>query len=345
MARKRESKEEPRATDRTLEVRFEGLVGQAAPLRFLRKALKKGVLPQVLLFTGPRGIGKATAARMTASGLLCERAPKGPCGECLPCRKVARGIHPDVREVGLEVAEDSDKMRTQIVLPQVRTRILEPLSLPPYEGRRLVFLIDPAEALNVHAQNALLKSLEEPPSYAQFILVTPNVSSLLPTVRSRCHEVVFSSLTPDEMVLFCGKTGLEGVGESSLAAAGGSPGRLLEHRGGEGAARREAVLRLLAEGLSLAAYAALVPVLSALAKDDPREVVSMATGLVRDAQRISSGGEPLRHRDAAGELRAAVRARGAAGLDEVAERLAQAPSQLARNANSRLLLERLFLVP
>ncbi|MEW6758011.1 MAG: DNA polymerase III subunit delta' C-terminal domain-containing protein, partial [Acidobacteriota bacterium] len=325
--------------------RYEDLVGQTAALRFLRKALRKGVLPQVLLFSGPRGIGKATAAVMTAAGLLCEKENQGPCGECLPCRKVSRGIHPDVREVGLELVEETGKTRTQIVLEQVRTQVLQPLALPPYEGRRLVLLLDPAEALNVNSQNALLKSLEEPPPYAQFILIASNVSSLLPTVRSRCHEVVFSSLTPDEMRAYCKRTGLEGVGEPALAAAGGSPGQLLALGGGEGAARREALLRLLAEGLSLTSYTSLFPLLGDLAKDDPREVVSMALGLVRDAQRISSGGEPLRHRDVVEHLSSALAARGAAGLDEVAERLAQAPSQLARNANPRLLLERLFLVP
>ncbi len=345
MARKREREEEPQAGTRSLPVRFEDLVGQTAALRFLRKALKKGVLPQVLLFSGPRGIGKATAAVMTAAGLLCEKGNQGPCGECLPCRKVSRGIHPDVREVGLELVEDTGKTRTQIVLDQVRSQVLQPLALPPYEGKRLLILIDPAEALNVNSQNALLKSLEEPPSYAQFILVASSVSSLLPTVRSRCHEVVFSSLTPGEMRTFCERAGLEEIEEPTLAAAGGSPGQLLALRGGEGAARREALLRLLAEGLSLASYTSLVPLLGDLAKEDPREVVSMALGLVRDAQRISSGGEPLRHRDVADPLGSALAARGAAGLDVVAERLAQAPSQLAHNVNPRLLLERLFLVP
>ncbi len=345
MARKRERVEAPQAATRSLPVRFEELVGQTAALRFLRKALKKGVLPQVLLFCGPRGIGKATAGVMTAAGLLCEKGNQGPCGECLPCRKVSRGIHPDVREVGLEVLEEKGKARTQIVLDQVRTQVLQPLAMPPYEGKRLVFLIDPAEALNVKCQNALLKALEEPPSFAQFILIASNVSNLLPTVRSRCHEVVFSSLTPAEMRAFCERAGLEGIGEPALAAAGGSPGQLLALRGGVGAARREAILRLLTEGLSLASYTSLVPLLGVLAKEDPREVVSMAAGLVRDALRISSGGEPLRHRDVEGDLRAALAARGTAGLDEVAERLAQAPSQLARNVNPRLLLERLFLVP
>ncbi|MEW5764017.1 MAG: ATP-binding protein [Acidobacteriota bacterium] len=345
MARKRERQEEPQVVRRNLEVRFEGLVGQAAALRFLRKALQKGVLPQVLLFSGPRGVGKATAAMMTAAGLLCEKGNQGPCGECLPCRKVSRGIHPDVREVGLELVEGSGKARTQIVVEQVRTQVLQPLALPPYEGRRLVFLIDPAEALNANAQNALLRSLEEPPSYAQFFLIASNLSSLLPTVRSRCHEVVFSSLDPGEMRAFCERAGLEGIEEPALAAAGGSPGQLLALQGGEGAARREVVLRLLSEGLNLSSYPSLHPILETLAKENPREVVSMAVGLVRDAARIASGGEPLRHRDVAAHLRAAVAARGAAGLDELAERLAQAPAQLAHNVNPRLLLDRLFLVP
>jgi len=344
VARPRRGEEEPSPEAAPREIRMEALVGHDRQVRFFAKALGKGVLPQVLLFTGPQGIGKATAARMAAAALLCEAPGPFACGHCGPCRKVARAIHPDLREVGLETSEESGKSRTQIVLPQVRSRVLEPLALPPYEGRRLVFILDPADALNENAQNALLKALEEPPAYAHFFLVTANPGSLLPTVRSRCHEVAFAPLEPGEMRAFCERNGIE-ADEAALAVAGGAPGRLEEARSPKGKARREALLRLLADGLSLPLCAELFPLLETLAKENPREVVALAGSLVRDARRVAEDLPPLRHADLGPRLSQAAARRGREGLETLAGRLLEAPAHLSRNVNPRLLLERLFLVP
>lgn len=341
-ARKRE--EEPAAEAVPRVIGMEALVGHERQVRFFARALEKGVLPQVLLFTGPEGVGKATAARMTAAALLCDAPSPFACGRCGPCRKVARGIHPDLREVGLEVNEETGKPRTQIVLPQVRAAVLQPLALPPYEGKRLVFLVDPAEALNENAQNALLKVLEEPPSYAQFFLVASNAGSLLPTVRSRCHEVAFAPLEPQEMRDYCLRNGVE-ADEAALAVAGGAPGRLEEARSPRGRARREALLRLLAEGLSLPLYPEMAGLLESLAKENPRDVVALAGSLVRDARRVAEDLPPLRHGDLGFRLSQAASRRGRDGLETLAGRLLEAPAHLARNVNPRLLLERLFLVP
>lgn len=332
----------PEAVSR--EIRMEALVGHPRQVRFFAKALKKGALPQVLLFTGPQSIGKATAARMTAAALLCERPAPFACGFCGPCRKTARSLHPDFREVGLETNEATGKPRTQIVLDQVRSRILEALALPPYEGKRLVFLLDPADALNENAQNALLKALEEPPAYAQFFLVASNPGSLLPTVRSRCHEVAFAPLEPAQMRVYCERNGIA-ADEAALAVAGGAPGRLEEAGSPRGKARREALLRLLADGLSLPRCAELFPLLETLAKENPREVAALAGSLVRDARRVAENLPPLRHGDLGPQLSQAAARRGREGLEALADKLAEAPAHLSRNVNPRLLLERLFFVP
>lgn len=344
MARPKRGGEELPPETVVREIRMAALVGHPRQVGFFAKALRKGVLPQVLLLTGPPGIGKATAARMAAAALLCESPDPFACGRCGPCRKTARALHPDFREVGLEASEESGKLRTQIVLPQVRSQVLEPLALPPYEGRRLVFLVDPADALNESAQNALLKALEEPPAYAQFFFVASNPGSLLPTVRSRCHEVAFSPLDPGEMLAYCERNGIE-ADEAALAVAGGAPGHLEEARSPRGKARREALLRLLADGLSLSLYAELSPLVETLAKESPREIVALAGSLVRDARRVAENLPPLRHGDLGPRLSQAAARRGREGLEVLAGRLLEAPAHLNRNVNPRLLLERLFFVP
>jgi DNA polymerase-3 subunit delta' len=124
-----------------------------------------------------------------------------PCGECGPCRKIARGVHPDVfvlREeramvkAGAWEAKGGRTPSKDVVVDQVRDLVDRRLSMKRYEGRRRVVVVDPADAMNVQAQNALLKTLEEPPDETTLVLVATNPDALLPTIRSRCVRVAFA---------------------------------------------------------------------------------------------------------------------------------------------------------
>jgi DNA polymerase-3 subunit delta' len=347
MAKKtRKSAEGETAPEVSHLVRFADLLGHASKVAFASRALRRGVLPQSLLLTGQPGVGKTTFARMVAAALQCDSPSEGACGDCEPCRKMRRGLHPDFRIVGLESNEKTGKLRTEIVVDQIRGQVLAPLSLPPFEGRKLIFLIEPAEALNVNAQNALLKSLEEPPAYGQFLLVSANPSGLLPTVRSRCQELALGPVPPEEMRKALAASGIpDAEREEALAMAGGSPGRLVGIAGGGARKRRQSVADLLARGLSAQAFPDLAPAVEALAKEPSRDIVSLAAGLVRDAQRASLGQKPRLHGDLEETLKEAGRNRGQEGLQVVADRLADAPRHLEHNVNPRLLLEKIFLVP
>lgn len=159
--------------------------------------LKSGKLNPTLLISGPSSVGKTTLAYIISAAIECERPNPFACGNCLSCRKIKKGLFPDLRYITLKEM-DTGKMRTQIVIEQVRDDILKVAELPPYEGKKLIFIIEPAEALNSSCQNALLKILEEPPEYVQFILIAKEVSRLLPTVRSRCQEISLKELTFEE---------------------------------------------------------------------------------------------------------------------------------------------------
>ena len=148
-------------------------------------------LPETLshayLITGGSGESRAAYARRLAAAYLCE-GEHPPCGKCRHCRKLAVGAHPDLIEVGLP----ADKR--EIGVEQART-IRADAYVMPNEAARKVFLIDPADALNPAAQNALLKVLEEGPAYAAFLLTAEQPGRLLDTIRSRCEQI---NLPPEE---------------------------------------------------------------------------------------------------------------------------------------------------
>lgn len=225
-------------------------------------------MPHAVLFQGPEGVGKLALAERLANRLLCESptADSDPCGRCDGCRWVASGNHPDLRRVepdalaGASVQTEEDDRETrnarrakpsaEIRVDQIR-ELSDFLYLGSHRGRRRVAIVHPAESMNVHAANALLKGLEEPPGGAMFLLVTHHPARLLATIRSRC--VVVAVPKPEEAA---GLAWLESeLGDGSqarrwLAFAGGAPRLAQEYAGGERGARVVPLLEAIAKGAS-----------------------------------------------------------------------------------------------
>jgi DNA polymerase-3 subunit delta' len=172
-------------------VPFSSIVGHSRVVDLLRRAVERDSVPQSLIFAGPEGVGKRATALALAQAVNCRQAVEGDaCGTCQTCRRIATGTFSDV------VVLDKDG-EASIKLEPLRTRVLEPVGYRPFEGRRRVFIIDPADDLT--SQDALLKTLEEPPPSAILILITAYPDALLGTVRSRCRRVRFGALAPDEV--------------------------------------------------------------------------------------------------------------------------------------------------
>lgn len=168
---------------------FGSVLGQDAALGSVRRALERNRMPHAVLMHGPVGVGKATCAGILAQALNCATSDyKDACGTCASCRKVARGLHPDV----LWVEPEKGTIKVEAV-----RRLVEAVGYKPYEGARRVVVIDSAHTMNPSAQNALLKTLEEPPPSSILVLVTAAPRSLLPTVRSRCQPLRFQPLPMD----------------------------------------------------------------------------------------------------------------------------------------------------
>lgn len=155
---------------------FDALPGNTALKASLRTALDRR-FPQAVLLSGPDGSGKTDFAQTIAAALLCTGASPRPCGTCASCHKVAHGTHPD-----LIVVDEGDG---EIKVETARN-IRDEAAILPNDGDRKVFIIHNADRMNLSAQNALLKVLEEPPRYVFFILVSSQPGVLLQTIRSRC---------------------------------------------------------------------------------------------------------------------------------------------------------------
>jgi DNA polymerase III subunit delta' len=200
------------------------LAGHAEARRALRAALRRGSLPHALLLTGDAGLGKQRLAQWLAAARWCA-ADEPPCGTCRACRLVDSGNHPDLHRLMRNPPREQDPnelgSRHEITVDQVRRGLLPALALRAVEGRGRTVIVDGADEMNEAAQNALLKTLEEPPPGTLLVLVAAHADALLDTVRSRCQELRLFPLDDAEMrALFPDES------EERLRLAGGRPGRL-----------------------------------------------------------------------------------------------------------------------
>jgi DNA polymerase-3 subunit delta' len=225
---------------------FRTIVGHRRLLSLLSRAVARDTLPPALLLAGPPGIGKRRVAMAIAETVNCLKPqPSGDfardaCGECAACRRIQRGVHPDVM-----VIEPGDM--GSIKIERVRD-VIDRAEYRPFEGRRRAVIIDEADALVEPAQNALLKTLEEPPSASMFVLVSSIPDALLPTVRSRCSRLRFAALSPAEVteVLRRDHGYSEPDARASAIDAEGSVGRALQSESADLVDARDGAQRLLA---------------------------------------------------------------------------------------------------
>jgi DNA polymerase III subunit delta' len=168
---------------------FGDIMGHNKQLENLRLALAHNRLHHAYLFTGPEGVGKKTSAVGLAMALHCEAKNGDFCGRCAECARIRARNHPDVRLIAPLMG------KKEISIQQIREMEKE-LRFRSFSGGRKIMIIDPATLLNAASQNAVLKTLEEPPQNSLLILIAPSAGALLPTLRSRCLRLSFGPLPP-----------------------------------------------------------------------------------------------------------------------------------------------------
>jgi DNA polymerase III subunit gamma/tau len=187
---------------RSRPIQWDEVVGQEHVKEVLRPALERGRIGHAYLFSGPRGVGKTTTARLIAMTVNCEVAGVKPCGQCDSCKTVISGRHPDVLEIDAASNNSVDDVRD----------LREKVALQPMRGDKKVYILDEAHMMSKSAFNALLKTLEEPPAHAVFVLATTEPERLPPTILSRCQHYRFRRLSAEEIAGKLLKTcGQEGV--------------------------------------------------------------------------------------------------------------------------------------
>lgn len=245
--------------------------GQAAALSVIERAVLSERAPHALLLVGPARVGKTTLALDLAAGLLClaEDPRRRPCRECAACRKVEHGNHPDLHRFA------PDGVGQQIRVGQVHALTAE-LSLLPLEGRFRVAIIEAAHRLNLDAQNAILKTLEEPPAAVVLVLAADDSASLLPTVVSRCARLRLGPVAPEIVARMLDEAGVADRSQGTTLArlSGGRPGVALEL-----ATRPEAVI----------AQGRLARALLDLLGADRRRRLALQADLLEDGQLLVAG--------------------------------------------------------
>lgn len=171
---------------------FHDVAGNARVHNIIRRALAADRLPNSLIFCGPRGVGKRRTARLTAQALNCLTRKDDACGECGPCRAIEAQKYPDVLEIG--VLED----KTVVGVEQWDV-VRKAVYLRPMNGRKRIFIVVGADIMSGHSGNAMLKVLEEPPTFTHFILLGENPALFPETVQSRCQILSFLPVSEEEI--------------------------------------------------------------------------------------------------------------------------------------------------
>jgi DNA polymerase-3 subunit delta' len=303
-------------------LKLQDVIGHERIRTILSRALERDRLPPALLLSGPDGVGKKTMALAAAQAALCERAPAGePCEDCGTCRRLGAAVEPERLQQQREEADrhpDKEEWRNfrlhpdvvlvegwwltktgrprpepEIRVGQVRDLVAE-VPGAPFEARRRVFIVDDAHSMNESSQNALLKSLEEPPPRSHLVLVTARPQGLRQTIRSRCQTLRFGPLSRQAVKGFL--TDRRGVPEEEAqlraGLAAGSLGAALAFESEGYATRREGLLLLLEKIGDIDALARMEEAEALEQTDDPALLLTTLRSLLRDLAALHAGASP-----------------------------------------------------
>jgi DNA polymerase-3 subunit delta' len=327
---------------------FRDVVGHGRLLRLIARAVSRDTLPPSLLFTGPDGVGKLLVAVALAQAQNCLAVTKTPpfavdaCGECSACGKIFRRSFADVLLV--EPGENGS-----IAIDQIRHAVSQS-AYRPFEGRRRVVIIRDADHLLSPAQNALLKTLEEPSDASQFILVTSRPDLLLATVRSRTQRLIFGQLTVSEVVDVVGREGFDpSAVQVAAAAAGGSAGRALALVSGELVAARDAAVGVLRNVSTARDARARIDAAKefvgksragAAARQDLTRRLSALTSLLRDVELLAAGStQGLANADVRDGLKTLSRTYGGARGVKAFASVGTAQDAVERNVSPKVVAD------
>lgn len=322
----------------------------------LRNQIARQNVRHAYLISGPASVGKTALAIAFAQSLSCLNPPSRgvPCLECRSCRKISRGVHPDVQTVSLETqaaaAEKAGTRNTALTIETIR-EVCSMAGLRPMEGQWRILIIDDAETMQDVAQEALLKTLEEPPGFMVMMLLSDDAEALLPTIRSRCQQIDLRLVNRTVIAEMLRVAGVAAATADELAAlAGGKPGWAM--RAAQDTAvlneRQETVQRALG-WIASGSYDRLVTALrygENFSKQRDQIFADLETllGVWRDMLLLQAGQETfVTYRVASGQLASFVRSWSLADIHKALSAVQTCIADLHSNVRPRLALEQMVL--
>ncbi len=319
---------------------FTELVGHQRQLAILRSALAGDRLHHAYLFVGPEGVGKRMVAVAYAKAIHCQAVNNDFCGQCANCARIANGNHPDVRVI--EPLPD----KKEISIQQIRELERE-LNYRSFTGKRKIMIIDPATLLNSAAQNALLKTLEEPPQNSIIILIAPSAGALLATLRSRCLRLSFAPLARQEVADYLSSKRGQAADDAELVAAMsmGSIGVAVKLDKDDLVEKRQVWMGMLSS-LKVGDYHSAMAAADALAedRDEALKFLQWAESWYRDllVYRVTNQSDELVNLDMLPQIEQQAAKIVVEQLPVLIGKTVSAAAAIQRNFNRRMVLEKLL---
>lgn len=350
---------------------FDNFIGHDTHVRALRQMVREKRLPQTLLFAGPRGVGKATLARLLAAAMNCKQGAGEACGVCSHCRRILSADLSLEEYQSLFAEREKLPSATRVETPLIVSTHPDFLTFPPdgplrlitieqarqlrvaaqfgpSEGRRRLFLIDQADHANAEAANSLLKTLEEPAPSLTLVLTAENPYDLLPTIRSRSIPFYFSPLSAAEMDrYFESRPAIAKADRQVLSGwSQGSPGRALAINVKEYRERRDTMLALLRTGLNRASFGELMPQIENAARaagTQFEQLTGSLAGLLQDLLHLHHGTESLVNSDIRGDLAGLATAASFPWVEKAAAEVEEMDRYRRRNIQPQIAFDALAL--
>ncbi len=321
---------------------FDGVVGHEEIISHLQNAIRLGKVSHAYIFGGEHGAGKKLLASLFAMTLQCEEQGVEPCMKCGSCRKALNKNHPDIISV-------THEKPSSIGIDEIRAQLINDVGIKPYESPYKIYIVNDADKLTLQAQNALLKTIEEPPSYAVILLLADNPDALLPTITSRC---VLLSLKPvgDRLVkdyLMERMHIPDYQAEVQAAFAQGNIGKARKTAdSAEFAELTSNALRILKHARNMAVYE-LVDAIREMSgeKDRIYDYLDLFLMWFRDVLLFKATKEVdnLVFREEINYIRERAATSSYEGMEKIIEAIHTADSRLHANVNFDLVMELLFL--
>lgn len=320
---------------------FKDIVGHEQIIQHMQNAIRQKKISHAYLLCGEAGSGKRLVAEAFAKAVLCEEGGIEACGKCKSCKQAESGNHPDIRVVVREKAT--------LGVKEIREQVTADVQIKPYSSEYKIYLIDEAEKMTEEAQNALLKTIEEPPEYAVFLLMVDRQELLLSTVLSRCVLLPFYPVATGKVKQFLmEKKGVpDYLADSAAAFSGGLVGRAVRYAESEAfTEQREEVLHLVkyVDEMTMAEVMENVKLFAAK-KDVATEYLDMILLWYRDVlmYKATKDMNTLLFRDEPEAVAAQAGKRSFENLQGIVEALEQVKQRLKSNVNFETALELLLL--